>query len=240
MDRHERLELVLTVMRDRPGITATELAREFEVSRRTLFRDLEYLRRRGYPIEGEPGRGGGVRVDSRWSLGKVQLAPSEGICVLLSLAIHEKLGLPVFSSALKGARRKITSAFPEGQRRLLARLQERLFVGSLASEPVRNSYKGPWAQGFEELQAAFVHEQAISFLYRDEGGRLTQRIVEPHALLVRWPVWYLAARDLEKGVARLFRIDRMNRMCVDVQTTFHARPQELLAELDLYPGPSLR
>src|SRR5262252_4577229 len=98
MHRIERLDLLTRVLRDRPGITVADLARALDISVRSVFRDLDHLRDRGYPIEADRGRGGGVRLHASWGLGKVLLPSEEALCTLLSLAISEKLGFPMFSS----------------------------------------------------------------------------------------------------------------------------------------------
>ena len=112
MDRSHRLDLVLRILRDRPGITAAELARQAETSVRNVFRDVAYLRDRGYPIESSRGRGGGLRLHPNWGLGRVLLSSEEALGVLLSLALTDRLGLPMFGSGLSRARKKVVDAFP--------------------------------------------------------------------------------------------------------------------------------
>src|SRR3954453_157608 len=96
--RADLLDLVASVVRDRAGITSDGLARELGVSVRSVFRDIDHLRDRGYPIEADRGRGGGVRLHASWGLGKVLLSSEEALCTLLSLAISEKLSFPMFST----------------------------------------------------------------------------------------------------------------------------------------------
>ena len=55
MQRVDRLDLLIRILRDRPGITVAALARELSVSARSVFRDLDHLRERGYPIEADRG-----------------------------------------------------------------------------------------------------------------------------------------------------------------------------------------
>src|SRR5215510_569486 len=154
MHRIERLDLLTRVLRDRPGITAADLASALNVSIRSVFRDLDHLRERGYPIEADRGRGGGVRLHSSWGLGRVLLSSEEALCTLLSLAISEKLGFPMFSSDVAHARRKIVDAFPTAERKRIAPLRERIFVGRPASAAVRGSYANPDAGVMRPLQVA--------------------------------------------------------------------------------------
>src|SRR5687767_6512864 len=126
MDTLDRLEQVARVLRDRPGITTAALARELGVSQRSVFRDMDRLRERGYPLDASRGRGGGVRMHPNWGLGRVLLSADEALGTLLTLAIGEKLGLPMFTADLARARRRIVDAFPQRERRRLAPLRERI------------------------------------------------------------------------------------------------------------------
>ena len=78
MQRADRLDLLIRFLRDRPGVTVAVLARELGVSARSVFRDLDHLRERGYPIESDRGRGGGFRLHASWGLGKVLLTERRG------------------------------------------------------------------------------------------------------------------------------------------------------------------
>src|SRR6516162_3224181 len=122
MQRVDRLDLLARMLRDRPGVTVAALARDLGVSTRSVFRDLGHLRERGYPIEADRGRGGGLRLHTSWGLGKVLLSSEEALCTLLSLAISEKLSFPMFSSDVAHARRKIVDAFPTAERKRIAPL----------------------------------------------------------------------------------------------------------------------
>ena len=163
--RLDRLDLLLRVLADRPGITAPELARDFGVSVRSVFRDVAALRDRGYPIEAARGRGGGLRLHRNWGLGKVLLAREEALGALLGLAVVERLGMPVFAAELGRARRRIVDAFPTGERRRLAPLRERILVGEPASAEVRRSYGEPSRAAMRPLQAAFVDAQVVRAVY---------------------------------------------------------------------------
>lgn len=112
MQRVDRLDLLARMLRDRPGITVADLARELGVSARSVFRDLDHLRERGYPIEADRGRGGGVRLHSSWGLGKVLLSSEEALCTLLSLAISERLSFPMFRHMCRRRGRKSSTHSP--------------------------------------------------------------------------------------------------------------------------------
>ncbi len=230
MDRTARLDLLRRLLGDRPGITAAELARQLRTSTRSVFRDLAYLRDRGYPIESSRGRGGGLRLHPNWGLGRVLLSAEEALAALLSLAIAERLGLPMFSADLSRARRKVVDAFPPLERRRLTPLRERILVGPPASRAVRESYQPPVPAAAHRLQAAFVREHVISGEYTKQNGERTRRRVEPHAILINWPAWYLLGHDFLRGEPRTFRLDRFVSV-EEEPMTFRPRPQILVAAI---------
>src|SRR3954467_7356552 len=156
MQRIDRLDLLTRVLRDRPGITVGGIAQTLGVSVRSVFRDIDHLRDRGYPIEADRGRGGGIRLHSSWGLGRGLLSSEEALGVLLSLAISEKLGFPIFATDVSRARRKIVDAFPTAERKRIGPLRERIFVAHGASAGVKEGYGVPDRTASKHLQAAFV------------------------------------------------------------------------------------
>ena len=229
-NRTDRLDLLARVLRDRPGVTAGDLAHELGVSVRSIFRDLDTLRERGYPIESARGRGGGLRLHANWGLGRVLLSRDEALCALLGLAVADKLGFPMFAAEVARARRKLADAFPTAERRRIAPLRERILGGGAASAAVRRSYREPAAAPTRQLQVAFVEERVVRAEYAKEGGALSRRRLEPHALVINWPAWYLVAHDHLRGESRTFRLDRF--VTVDIEAdTFRPRPRQFLQEL---------
>jgi len=231
LQRIDRLDLLTRVLRDRPGITVAVLAHELSVSVRSVFRDLDHLRERGYPIEADRGRGGGVRLHASWGLGKVLLSSEEALCTLLSLAISEKLSFPMFSADVSRARKKIVDAFPTAERKRIAPLRERIFVGRPASANVRSTYVSPDTGVMRRLQVAFVRETIVRADYVKETGESSSRRVEPHAMLINWPAWYLLGFDHLRGEPRTFRFDRFRNVEVEEQSVFRARPREIAGKL---------
>jgi predicted DNA-binding transcriptional regulator YafY len=227
VQRIDRLDLLTRVLRDRPGITAAALARELGVSVRSVFRDLDHLRERGLPIEADRGRGGGVRLHSSWGLGKVLLSSEEALCTLLSLAISEKLSFPMFAPEVSRARKKIVDAFPTTERKRIGPLRERILVGRPASARVWASYSDPEPGVMRLLQVAFVREAIVRADYVKDSGEATSRRVEPHALLITWPAWYLLAFDHLRNEARTFRFDRFRNVEIEESSRFRPRPREI-------------
>jgi predicted DNA-binding transcriptional regulator YafY len=80
------------------------------------------------------------------------------------------------------------------------------------------------------LQVAFVDERIITAEYVKENGDPSIRRLEPHALVINWPAWYLMAHDYTRGSSRTFRLDRF--ITVEVETAvFQPKPREMVREL---------
>lgn len=136
----------------------------------------------------------------------------------------------MFGSEVGRSRKKIADAFPAGERRRIAPLRDRIFIGQPASKAVRGSYAVPSAAPMRELQVAFVEERIVRAEYSREGGEVTVRRLEPHALVINWPAWYVMAYDHLRGEPRTFRLDRF--VTVEMEAaTFRSRPRDMVREL---------
>ncbi|MDX2183870.1 MAG: WYL domain-containing protein [Gemmatimonadaceae bacterium] len=228
-DRSERLDLLTRRLADAPGMTAGALAEDLGVSARTLARDLRHLRDRGVPVEASRGRGGGLRLPPRWGLGRVSLAADEGLSILVALAVVDQLGLPIFGQALGRARRRLAAAFPADDRRRLAPLRERIIVGRAASPAVAATYTATSPAVRRPLERGFAECRLLRTTYVRPDGRQSDRVIEPHALLVNWPAWYVVSHDHARGATRTFRVDRFTAIAV-LDTRFTPRPRDLLRD----------
>jgi predicted DNA-binding transcriptional regulator YafY len=207
--RLQRLEQLKSLLASREHVTAAELAAALRVSLRTLNRDLALLRDGGMPIESDRGRGGGLRLHRQWSIGRVNLHYREAIDTLLSLAIAEKLGSPLFLERAAAARNKLAATFSASHRERIRMLRRRILVGEVASPQVLANYDPTRARGCGAVTEAFFEMKQLQITYLDGRGRTTKREVEPHFLYLSWPVWYLLAWDRLREDVRTFRIDRI-------------------------------
>ena len=133
-DRLERLERLKGLLKAGDSMTVKELARELDISVRSLSRDIELLRASGVPIDADRGRGGGVRLQRQWSFGRLHLDLEEGIDLLLSIAVAETLNSPLLLKRLRSIRQKVATSFPEAQQSRIKMLRNRILIGPPASE----------------------------------------------------------------------------------------------------------
>lgn len=230
--RLRRLEELKALLKAREHVTAAELSAELGISMRTLNRDLGVLRDSGVPIESDRGRGGGLRLQRNWSLGRLHLSPEEAIDLLLSIAIAERMNSPLLLQQLAPIKRKIVAAFSESYQPKIRSLRKRILIGKPASEQVLASFAQPQRGALAGIADAFFNMRCVAIDYVDQNGTATSRDVEPQFLYLNVPVWYLLAWDRLRGAIRYFRIDRI-RSVTPLETGFRpADPRPFLEEAE--------
>lgn len=211
MDPSERRDTLVRLLRRRHHWTVEELARELAVSRRTVLRDLDALRARGYDVRGTAGRGGGVHLDPRSVLVSSQLATAEVVALVLSVAVTRAARWLPFASGAERALEKIEGALPAARLEELGRVKARILIGDPSAEGAAGEVDPSLLGIFEH---AFTSGTVLLFCYVDRDGRRTARRAEPHGLLIRMPLSYIIAWDLDKDAPRLFRMDRIRHPSV--------------------------
>lgn len=199
------------LLRGRENTTIEELACELGVSRRTLLRDLASLRERGMPISGESGPGGGVRLEGGRGLAAVHLSLSEIVAIWLGARLSQAASDLPWGDAANSAMAKLLASLPTEKARALRALCRRVIVGRPASAATRVGAGATPKELLGLFEEAFSTGVGLAFHYTDREGKKTVRSVEPHGLLAEAPVWYVLARDIDKGEPRMFRMDRIAR-----------------------------
>jgi predicted DNA-binding transcriptional regulator YafY len=229
--RLRRLEQLQGLLKMHEHVTAAELSAELRISIRTLNRDLEILRDTGVPIESDRGRGGGLRLQRHWTLGRLHLSPEEAIDLLLSIAIAEQMNSPLLLQQLGPIQRKIVAAFSENYQSKIRALRKRILLGKPASEQVIASFTPPQSRA-TGIAEAFFNMQCIAIDYVDQNCVATSRDVEPQFLYLNVPVWYLLAWDRLRNAIRCFRIDRIKSVTPLGARFRLADPRPFLAEAE--------
>lgn len=206
----ERLDQLLGKLKAGEALTAGALAQELGVSLRTLMRDLETLRDKGFPIDADRGRGGGVRLYPRWGIGRLTLNYREVIDLLLAMSVLEKLNSQLFLSNLESVRNKLYASFPDSQRPKIQLIRDRMLMGQLASTDVTQGYSTTVNnQQNDNILESFFDQKCVDICYKKEDGTVSTRLIEIHFLFLNWPVWYLVCFDHLRNKPRAFRIDRV-------------------------------
>ena len=211
IDRLKRLELIAARLKSDDSLIVADLAQEFGISVRTLTRDIQILRDQGLPIEADRGRGGGVRMNWSWGIGRLSLTYAEAVDLLVSLAVAEQVRSPMLMANLGTVRRKLMASFSPSMKRDLDKLKSRIVVVESASAFVLSAFATPAARVVERLHQAFLMMHKLHIRYRNGNGEKTERTIEPQYLLLSYPVWYAISWDDLRREIRTFRCDRIER-----------------------------
>ena len=201
MSRTARLLELMIRVQTKPRFTAAELAEEFEVSRRTMLRDLTALSRMGVPLRSTPGPGGGYSLPR----GGRRLSPSLTVDEALGLIVsYEALlrAYPVlpFSTESLSAMTKLRAALPKEVVAELDELRRHVYVGG----PVRD-YEAPL---LGELLQAALERVHLKVAYDSLNSGVTDRVIFPYGLYASQGYWYCACFDYNRRANIPMRADR--------------------------------
>jgi predicted DNA-binding transcriptional regulator YafY len=203
MNRIDRLYALVEELRaaGRKGRTARQLADHFEVSIRTIERDLSALGQAGVPLAAKQGRTGGYTLDRSMSLPPLNFTPREAAAVAVALSRNEHV---LFRRDSRSALQKIVSAMPE---RTLEEARTTAEKVRLLVQPVPD----PDADVAETIWRAARDNQVLRIRYIDVGGIETEREVEPQHVVVGPNGSYLTAWCHLRKDDRVFRLDRITQ-----------------------------
>lgn len=206
----ERLIGILSILLQREKVTAPELAERFEVSRRTIQRDIESLCRAGIPISTAQGTGGGISIMEGYRMDRTLLTAPEMQAILAGLRSLD---------SVSGTRR-------------YSQLMEKLSAGAGALVPggahmlidLSSWYKTSLPPKIELIQWAIEQCHSIRFAYFSPKGE-SARTVEPYYLVFHWSTWYVWGWCRSREDFRLFKLNRMTELSSG--EAFEPRPAPL-------------
>jgi predicted DNA-binding transcriptional regulator YafY len=197
------LELLslLQARRDWPG---SELAERVGVSGRTIRRDVERLRRLGYPVHSLTGPAGGYRLRAGTAMPPLLLDDDEAIAIAVGLGTAARASVTGIEETAVRALVKLEPLLPKHLRRRV-----RALGSATISPPVGGPTVDP--EHLTVIAAACRDCECLRFAYRSRDGTDSRREVEPHALVNLGWRWYLLAWDRRREDWRTFRVDRLER-----------------------------
>jgi predicted DNA-binding transcriptional regulator YafY len=186
----------------RTGVTAEQLAERFDVTVRTIYRDLDALRDASMPLVAERGRGGGYALDRAYSLPPVNFTAREAALLVAAGRFLVDMRVLPFIDTLGGALDKVRAALPAAmQRELDQQLKTLEFVGIPA--------RAATAEVRAAVERAWFERRHLRIRYRDADGVPTTRVVRLAAVVMDRAETFLNCDDLDKGARRQFRLDRI-------------------------------
>ncbi len=191
--QESRLFKIVYYLLDKRQATAPELAKMFEVSVRTIYRDVDALSEAGIPIYAETGRNGGIRLMNGFVLDKAMLSEEEKQEILAALqSINTMQNLGGSQTA-----EKLSAMFQMDS------------ANWLEVDFSRWGNEGFDNKKFDLLKLAVIHCRKVKIHYAGSGGTVSQRILEPYKLVYKANAWYLYGFCTERQDMRLFRINRI-------------------------------
>ena len=218
-----RHDAIVRSLRRNGTSTVEALATEVGASRRTVLRDISALREEGYVIHSDVGRGGGLQLDPQSVQTNAKLSVPEVFALLISVAAMRAAGNLPFSELADAGLAKIEKALPSDKIKDLRSFLECLHIGPLSALQDLSDMGKMEPELLPAFETAFLRRQFVRFDYRDAKGRKTRREVEPQAMLILPPLWYLVGWDPSREDFRHFRMDRISRIEAVTETQFRRR-----------------
>lgn len=189
-----RLLGIIYILMKQGTVTASELAERFEVSVRTIYRDLDTLSAAGIPVYAKKGKNGGICLTEQFVLNKMLITEEEQQEILSALVSLKEIGV-------------------QDEKNTLQKLGE-----FFKTDPIDwiaidlSDWSGSRKQLYEDIRHAILSRKLLSFDYYGQNGKMTKRTVEPMQLLFKEYTWYLRAFCREKQAPRIFKLFRMKRV----------------------------
>ena len=191
--KDNRLFRILYYILEKEKVTANELAEKFEVSVRTIYRDIDSISSVGVPIFTTQGKGGGIKIDNEYILNKSLFDTNEKEQIIAALQGLEKTNEAYKSELIT----KLSALF---------KIKNSNWIEiDFTSWGSNNTYQDL----FNALKTTIINKNIISFSYNSSKGEKINRKVKPIRLLFKEQDWYLYAFCLLRNDFRYFKLSRM-------------------------------
>ncbi len=206
-----RLIEIVYILFDKKTITAKELSGYFEVSQRTIYRDIDVLSTAGIPIYTNKGKGGGISLLENFVLNKSILSEKEQIDILSSLQSLKALN----GSDVEPVLKKLAILFNKTNTYWIDVDFSRWGSGSDEK------------QKFSLLRTAILSRNLVTFDYYSSYGEKTERTIEPLKLIFKGQAWYVYGFCSVKSDFRLFKITRIKNLTLNKETFTRNIPEDI-------------
>ena len=207
-----RLFEIVYILLNKKNVTAVELSEHFEVSTRTIYRDIDTLNMAGIPVYTMQGKGGGIGLLDNFILNKTYLSKQEQSEILTAIECIRRLD----NSASKQIMDKLSHFFQQEQ--------------STWIEVDFNSWSNQQGNDFfNQLKEAILSKKMMTFTYYNNNGEKSHRTVEPIRLIFKYQDWYLYAYCHMRKDYRYFKLNRMEDL-VSTEKYFETDHQDALPQ----------
>ena len=218
----DRLIGILSVLLQEEKTTAPELAERYEVSKRTINRDIEALCKAGIPIQTSQGVGGGISIMDGYRMDRTILTSKDMQMILAGLRSLDSVSGSRYYGQLMEKIQAGSSEFVSGRDSILIDLS--------------SWYRESLAPKIEVIQSAIESRHILKFTYYSQKGESVRKI-EPYYVVFKWSSWYVWGWCLKRKDFRLFKLNRMDKVTM-TDTAFNCRtvPTPDLSTEKIFPG----
>ncbi|KUO70864.1 MAG: transcriptional regulator [Desulfosporosinus sp. BRH_c37] len=217
MQINRLFEIVYSLL-NKKSVTSKELAERFEVSTRTIYRDIETLSSAGIPVYMSKGKGGGISLLPDFVLNKAVITDEEKEDILSSLKAVNAVNLSKTDTALK----KLSSLFGESN-------TDWIEVDFSSWANAQNE-----TETFNTIKSTILGKRVISFSYASAKGQQTAREVEPLKLCFKSGAWYLYGYCKSRCDFRFFKLRRIRELCVSEQNFQRKSPKQIFSNENVF------
>lgn len=200
----DRLVSIIMTLLNKKRIGAQELADMFEVSSRTIYRDIDAINMAGIPVRSISGVGGGFEIMPEYKIDKSVFSAADLSAILMGLSSLSDMGQ---GDELVNVLAKIKSLIPADRAKDIEIKTNQICIDLSAWSGNQNIQ--PYLQ---MIKAALENHKLLSFEYIAHHGNQTVRTVEPYQLVLKSSHWYFYGYCHNRNDYRLFRLSRMSEL----------------------------
>lgn len=204
----DRLLAIIMLMLNRDRICAKELAEYFEVSLRTIQRDIDAINQAGIPVVSYQGKNGGYGIMENYRIDRYVLTPEEIYSIINALS---GVGRGIGDRKMNNLSEKLKSLIPRND--LAALHKDKRFIIDLSPWMENKAIK----EKLDLINEAINDGRLLRFVYTSNKGETLDRTVEPMALILKDSLWYLYGYCRLREDFRMFRLSRINdlQLCAE-------------------------
>jgi len=206
----DRLISIIMILLDKKRIAAQDLARMFEVSPRTIYRDIDTINLAGIPIRSTSGVGGGFEIMESYKIDRKVFSTSDLSAILMGLS---SLSGMIRGDELISALAKVKSFIPAERTKEIELLANQIHIDLSPWMGNRNIQSH-----LETIKKALQERKMLSFEYADRHGNKTARRAEPYQLVLKGSHWYWQGFCHKRSDFRLFKLTRMSNLLMEEES----------------------
>lgn len=203
----DRLISIIMILLEKERMGAEELANMFEVSKRTIYRDIDSINMAGIPIRSTPGVSGGFEIMRQYKVDKKIFSTGDLSAILMGLS---NMSTVVRGDELVNALAKVKSFIPAEKAKDIEMKTNQILIDLSPWVGNRNIQ-----QYLGIIKKALQDSKLLSFDYTDRFGNKVPRNAEPYQLVLKNTQWYVYSYCLRRNDFRLFRLSRMSDLVID-------------------------